>query len=289
MDDLSRRAVAAALAVSRNLGLRCGDEPELLADGANVLARLVPAPVVARVATTTALVRRPAEQWLQRDVDMARYLAAQGCPVVPPSGELDPGPHHRDGFAISFWQYVEHDRNYAVSANETASFLRELHTALRGYRGKLEYLSPFSELPGWISDAETMGTLSANDAPMLLRAHMEIAEQIRKLNLPEQPIHGDAHRKNLLKTGKGLLWTDFEDSCRGPLEWDIACVANAAKEGPQAALAAFGADLEQIEPFLAARDLQGAVWLPIMATRFADRRARAAEWLAGWRSRMGRM
>ena len=60
MDDLSRRAVAAALAVSRNLGLRCSDAPEVIADGSNVLVHLVPAPVVARVATTTALVRKPA-------------------------------------------------------------------------------------------------------------------------------------------------------------------------------------------------------------------------------------
>src|SRR5580700_503029 len=108
MDDLSRRALRAALAVARDLGLGCDSQPELLADGANVLAHLKPAPLVARIATTTALIRKPAARWLQRDLDMARFLAAQRFPVVAPSGELPAGPHLRDGFAISFWQFAEH-------------------------------------------------------------------------------------------------------------------------------------------------------------------------------------
>ena len=114
MDDLSRRAVAAALAVSRNLGLRCSDAPEIIADGSNVLVHLVPSPVVARVATTTALVRKPAEWWLALDLDLAGYLAARDFSVVPPSRELPPGPHQHDGLALTFWEFVEHDRNYVA-------------------------------------------------------------------------------------------------------------------------------------------------------------------------------
>jgi len=288
MDDLTRRALIAAVAVARDLGLGCDPEPELLADGANVLAHLHPAPVIVRIATTTALVRKPPEQWLKRDLDMARFLTKQGCPVVPPSRELPAGPHHQDGFAISFWQYVEHDRGYIASAAEAGSLLRDLHAVLRDYPGKLEHLNPFFEIPGWIDDAESMGALASEDAAMLRGAHTEIAEQIEQLNLPEQPLHGDAHSKNLLKTPNGLLWTDFEDSCRGPLAWDIACFVNAAPEGRDAALAGYGRteEIGELEAFLAARDLQGAVWLPIMATRFGDRRTRAAEWLDRWRSRM---
>jgi hypothetical protein len=289
MDDLSRRALRAALAVARDLGLGCDSQPELLADGANVLAHLKPAPLVARIATTTALIRKPAARWLQRDLDMARFLAAQRFPVVAPSGELPAGPHLRDGFAISFWQFAEHDRDYVPSVAEMASLLRDLHAVLRGYPGELEHLSPFFEIPGWLHDAEAMGAIASEDAVMLRKAHTEIAAQIHALALPDQPLHGDAHRKNLLKTPKGLLWTDFEDSCRGPIAWDLACFVHAAGEDKKAALASCNADHAQIAPFLAARDLQGAVWLPIMATRFADRRARAAEWLAEWCSQTGRV
>jgi len=100
MDDLSRRAVAAALAVSRNLGLHCSDAPEVIADGSNVLVYLVPSPVVARVATTTALVRKPAEQWLALDLDLAGYLAAASpwsrragsCLPVSTSTTASPSP-----------------------------------------------------------------------------------------------------------------------------------------------------------------------------------------------------
>src|SRR5271165_453637 len=289
MDELSRRALIAAVAMAQDLGLRCDREPALLADGANVLAHLRPAPVVARIATTTALVRKPPERWLRRDLDMAGYLAAHGCPVVPPSAELPPGPHRRDGFAISFWQFVEHDRSYVSSAAETADLLRALHTVLRGYSGRLEYLNPFFEIPGWLDDAETLGALSKEDVAMFRHAHEEIAAQIHELNLPEQPLHGDSHQKNLLKTPNGLLWTDFEDSCSGPIGWDFACFVHAAGEDKEAALANCNADPGQLELFLTARDLQGAVWLPIMATRFADRRLRAEEWLARWRSQTGRM
>jgi Phosphotransferase enzyme family len=290
-DDYSQRALTAAVECARSFGLRCDDQPTILRDAANLLLHLQPAPVVARVATTTALVRRPIEQWLKRDLDMAQYLVAQGFPAVPSSRELPPGPHLEDGFAITFSQFVDHDPNYIATADETAALLRDLHQALRMYPGKLDYLSPFHELPGWLHDAVKTDALSADDASMLRRVHAHIAEEIEALNLPVQPLHGDAHRKNLLKTPSGLLCTDFEDCCRGPIEWDIACYARAAAEGREAALAVLGPDMppDRLAPFLAARDLQGTIWLPILATRFADRRALAAEWLAAARSRYGHL
>jgi hypothetical protein len=299
-DELSHRAVAAALETARSLGLRCDDEPAILRDAANVMLHLKPAPVVARIATTTALVRRPIEQWLERDLDMARFLDRKGFPVVPPSGQLPQGPHLRDGFAISFWQYADHDPDYIATVGETAAILHDLHQALSDYPGPLERLSPFYELPGWLDDAQQFGALSAGDAAMLRRAHAHIAAQIEALLArqpwPEQPLHGDAHRKNLIKTPHGLFWTDFEDCCRGPILWDVACFARAAAEGREAALAVYesgtrGPEISSADlaPFLAARDLQGTIWLPILATRFADRRALAAEWLAAARSRYGHL
>jgi hypothetical protein len=49
-------AVAAAVAVARDLGLVV-DQPEVVADRSNLIVRLRPAAVVARVATTTAALR----------------------------------------------------------------------------------------------------------------------------------------------------------------------------------------------------------------------------------------
>lgn len=289
MDDLSRRAVAAALAVSRNLGLRCSDAPEIVADSSNVLIHLVPSSVVARVATTTALVRKPAERWLALDLDIAGYLAALHFPVVPPSGELPAGPHQYDGLALTFWEFVEHDRNYVAVAAEVGPLLRDLHTALRNYRGSLRHLSPFAEIPQWLDEVESWNTLNPADLATLRRGFAAISADIATLDLPEQPLHGDAHKKNVLKTGKGLVWTDFEDACSGPIEWDLACFVRTSLEPREAALSTYGAqlDLNRLKPFFDARDLQGAAWGAILSTRFPDRKERAAEWMAVARSRYG--
>lgn len=280
MDSLSSRAVAAAIFISQKLGLR-NLHPEILADGSNVLVHLKPAPIVARVATTTGLVRKPAENWLALDLDIAGYLAAKNFPVVAPSTELPSGPHLHDGLALTFWQFVDHDPNQVASAEETGPLLRRMHTALREYPGKLRRLSPFFEIPQWLDEMESWNVLDKADMAMLRRGHEIIAAKIDALNLPEQPLHGDAHRKNLLRTRRGLLWTDFEDACSGPVEWDIACFTRTSGEDPKNALASYGntTDMERLQPFFEARDLQGAVWGAILSTRFPDRHQRAAEWM----------
>jgi hypothetical protein len=291
MDTLSMRAVAAALHVARSLGLRCDDQPEVVADGSNVLVHLKPAPVVARVATTTALVRKPAQWWLALDLDIAGYLAAAHFPVVPPSRELPPGPHLHDGLAMTFWQFVEHDRSYVAGSEEVGPFLRELHVALRGYKGSLRRLSPFAEIPQWLDEIASWNVLNNADIAMLRRGFSLVAAEIDALRLPEQPLHGDAHKKNVLKTAKGLVWTDFEDACSGPVEWDVACFIRTSGEPREAALAAYGGRLAaaSLDPFFAARDLQGAVWGAILSTRFPDRKERAAEWMTVARSRYGHL
>jgi aminoglycoside phosphotransferase (APT) family kinase protein len=42
-----------------------------------------------------------------------------------------------------------------------------------------------------------------------------------------QPVHGDAHPGNLVATREGLVWIDFEEVCRGPVEWDLATMMDA--------------------------------------------------------------
>jgi len=288
MEDLSRRALMAALAVASDHGLRC-DTPEVLADGSNVLVHLAPSPVVARVATTTGLVRKPVQQWMRLDLDMAGYLAAMQFPVVPPSREIPPGPHPHDDLAVTFWKFVEHDRGYLPSVEETGRLLSELHVALRGYPGELRRLSPFAEIPQWLDEVESWHTVDRADIVMLRRGFAAITAEIEALGLPEQPLHGDAHKKNVLKTSNGLVWTDFEDACFGPIEWDLACFVRTSLEPREIALASYGGHVDpaRLKPFFAARDLQGAAWGAILSTRFPDRKERAAEWMAIARSRYG--
>ena len=60
---LTRRAVAAAVAVARAHGLRV-DDPVILNDQFSVQVHLAPAPVVAGVSTWTATIRPDIGDWL---------------------------------------------------------------------------------------------------------------------------------------------------------------------------------------------------------------------------------
>src|SRR5215217_7681409 len=93
---LTQRAIRAAAQVAREHGLHFGDEPRVIHEGSNLLLHLDPAPVVARVATTTAIVRE-GDAWLTREVAVAGHVARRGAPAVAPSDELPPGPHSFSG------------------------------------------------------------------------------------------------------------------------------------------------------------------------------------------------
>jgi Ser/Thr protein kinase RdoA (MazF antagonist) len=105
----------------------------------------------------------------------------------------------------------------------------ELHAALATYPGDLP------PLVGPLTDIATARSLS--DDEVLHRA----AEQLVPLALkwPRRPLHGDAHTGNVLLTPGGSRWTDFEDVCVGPTEWDLASLTV-----PEEALAAYPGELD---------------------------------------------
>ena len=86
---------------------------------------------------------------------------------------------------------------------------------------------------GPLTDIATALTVSS-DATL----HRAAAELVPlALSWPRRPLHGDAHTGNVLMTPSGPLWTDFEDVCVGPVEWDLASMtitedALAAYPGP---------------------------------------------------------
>jgi hypothetical protein len=288
MDSVSIGALAAARHVAERHGLDVR-ECEVVSDGSNLLVHLKPAPLLARVATTTGLIRRPVAVWLARDVSVAQYLSVQGAPVVPPSDELPPGPHHEDGYAITFWKYVDADRS-APAAMEAAPLLRELHEALRNYQPEVHGELPFmgvvlEELPRWLKFLEVRHALSGSDLIALREAHWRIAELIRARAGEAQALHGDAHRSNLLRTGQGMLWTDFEDACTGPPAWDLACLSRTAPEGGEAIVRAYNGGLRwsDLAPYREARNLEGVIYRLVQAVRFPERRKDAMQRLERWR------
>lgn len=236
--ERAERAVEAAVAVATAHGLRV-DDPVVLASVYAVRVHLRPAPVVARVPTLTARVRRPIEAWLERELAVVSYLVARGAPVVPPSSVLPPGPHHHDGLAMTFWHYVEPDASRTVTVAETGRMLGELHAVLREYPGELPLLAPpLEDIPSCLEmlDRDNVNAIDAGDISMLRAAHDRIAPRLRALGGPLQPVHGDAHIGNIIPTAQGLLWNDFEDVSLGPVAWDLyslaMCGADALSEYP---------------------------------------------------------
>ncbi len=213
------------MTLARENGLRV-EEPVVLNDLFSMMIHLRPAPVVARVATYMPTLRAPIEPWLEREISVTTFLAGRGAPVVPPSRELPPGPHERDGFWVSFWTYVRPDPDLTPTAADCSAMLVDLHADLRTYPG---------ELPKLCADDVPRGLelLEQNGGGVLVAADMDrvraAAERLRPLwEAPDsdvQPLHGDAHPGNLISTrDNGLVWLDFEDVCLGPVEWDLAAM-----------------------------------------------------------------
>lgn len=266
---LTARAVAAATAIARAHGLRV-DDPAVLSQGYAVRAHLRPAPVVARVSTITALLRAPIEPWLARELDVAAFLAARGAPVVPPSDVVPPGPHHHDGLCVSFWRHVQPASDAVPDAPVAGRMLAELHAALRDYPGALPLLAPpRNDIPRGLERLERAGDiLPAEDVAMLRGMYERLLSELDLAALgPAQPIHGDAHVYNLIAVAGGWLWNDFEDTCLGPVAWDLASL-----DSDGAALAAYPGPPEpgSLDVLRKLRLLHGVVWVYALLPEYPD-------------------
>src|SRR5215208_2726661 len=236
----------AALTAGRAHGLPTSD-PVVLRDLTNVIVHLRPAPVIARVQLTLGALRGVA--WARTEIDAARFLAAAGSPIAPPVTDVDPGPHEVDGLLVTFWHFVDHDPALADAAIAARS-LHELHEAFAAYDGELPTCDRLDEVRRLVDDPE-------------LRAFAQ-----RLPPLDGGPIHGDAHLGNVLWTRDGPLWSDLENICRGPREFDLACLRFRPSPEADAAIAAYGEhDAEAVERALVYGTLFLAAVTPLVADR----------------------
>ncbi|WP_138731668.1 phosphotransferase [Modestobacter excelsi] len=266
MIDRVGRAVAAAVAVARAHGLTDVD-PVLLNDGANAVVHLRPAPVVARVATTTALLRPEIDRPFRREVALAAALTAAGAAVVPPSELVPPGPDEHDGLVLSFWRYLEVLPG-PPTAVEAGTALGELHAVLAGLPPPWDGSALDTPLEDLAVFAERGVELGAD--PVQVGRTAELVGVLRPLlDGPVMTLHGDTHPGNLLRTAEGLVWADLEDSCRGPRGWDLACLRTTARLDGRAAVDALPDPMSELElaPFVWLRALHVAAWWSVHATR----------------------
>jgi hypothetical protein len=281
---LTQRALRAAAHVGREAGVRF-DEPVVLHDSSNLLLHLAPSPVVARVATSTAIVRH-GDAWLAREVSVAGHVARKGAPVVAPTPEMDPGPHHFAGLTMTFWEHVVQIDD-PIDPRRAGEALRDVHEALRDYPGELPTMAVMREAEEIIERLTADGTVSSADGDLLRGTARDVRTRVAALDLPFQAIHGDSHLGNAINTAEGPLWGDWEDTCRGPTQWDLGCLraSGTALDGDpakcEAAIAAYGT--EPADALVEARRLQGTVWSLVFAKDHPDIAEKAQERLAYYR------
>ena len=277
--SVSAAAIDAAVKVAAGLGIT-STEPVVLADGANVIVHLRPAPVVAKVAASTPAVRPDSDAWLQRELDVAQFLARAGAPVLAPSPEIPAITYHGDGQVMSFWRYLTSSRDERPGEAVVGVMLRDLHAALRSFPDAVPVLTPLADIPAFLTRPQTR--LSAGQAAAVAAAYARLTAQLSLGSSTEQTLHGDAGAGNLMAVGTGWVWHDFEDTCSGPVTWDLA--ATTARMGRERILAAYGEPVDQGQLGVCEqlRRLHLTVWYSLYAERFPNLQSRADELLALW-------
>src|ERR671916_412588 len=160
------RAVAAAVDAARALGLAVTG-PRVLYDVFSVVVHLSPAPVVVRVPTVlprTVAADPDAQAAQQRsELAVAGWLADRGHPVVPPSPLVAREPVRRDGFSMTFWQFVEQVPDAEPDLRTHIERTAQLHAALRDYDGGgLGFWAPFGTyIPEGLAELKRMPDLVA--------------------------------------------------------------------------------------------------------------------------------
>jgi Ser/Thr protein kinase RdoA (MazF antagonist) len=239
---------------------------------------------VAKVAASTPEVRPRVQDWLQRELDVSAFLAAEGAPVVPPSPELPATTHHGEGHVMSFWRYLppaDPTRPLRPDEETIGSMLRDLHTVLRRYPQALPELAPLQDIPAFLARPQTR--IDEESKAALAAAYQRLTAQLTHTN-DRQALHGDAGAGNLMATEQGWLWHDFEDTCSGPVAWDVAASTSSRYQDGPRVLAAYRdpVDPEELAVCEQLRWLHLTVWYNLYAERLPELEPRAAELLASW-------
>ncbi|MBU8859095.1 MULTISPECIES: aminoglycoside phosphotransferase family protein [unclassified Micromonospora] len=216
------------------------DDARLLRLTNNAVFALPESGLVIRIARTHRLRDR-----VTKVVQLARWFAELDAPTI----RLTPGvaqPVAVGELTASVWAYVPPIAP-APTVGDLGSVLRRFH-ALGPPPFPLANWDPIGDARRRLADADG---LSAEDHDCLMTWCDRLEPQVADLNqrVEQSLIHGDAHVGNLLRDPSGgILLCDFDATCLGPWQVDLAAVAvgeaRFGKAGAHRALAeAYGYDV----------------------------------------------
>jgi thiamine kinase-like enzyme len=138
---------------------------------------------------------------------------------------VEPRACERDGFVVTLWTYCEPVTPREVSPAGYANALERLHAGMR----KLDVTTPHftdrvAEAQHLVASRDRTPALADADRELLSNTLRSRRRAIRDRGAAEQLLHGEPHPGNVLRTKNGLLFTDLETCCRGPVEFDLAHV-----------------------------------------------------------------
>lgn len=281
--DLPIRA-ATEIAIAHGL---TPDRCDILQNGSTLVLRLTET-LVARVVQDSDGPRRGTE-WFARENAIAQHLTQHGAPVIPLHPDLPPGPHEHLGYPMNFWEYVTRVE-LEPAPGEVGRTLRHCHDVMQRFAEPLPKLAILSESLGILDERD----LFPADVKKMLREHLVVSMEVLAA-FPHQALHGDAHLGNLMNTTRGLLWTDWEDTFAGPVEWDVASIIWNAKllEEDHATVAAIMAAYGPVNETALHHSLIGraavmTAWYPILYPNpNAERQSRLRKRIAWLESMRG--
>jgi Ser/Thr protein kinase RdoA (MazF antagonist) len=184
---------------------------------------------------------------------------------------------------MSFWTYLSPSGTQRPAEDTIGSMLRELHAALRTYPVSQPVLTPLGDIPAFLARPQTL--LSPADVALLAEIFDRLNDDLAAAAAPGQALHGDAGASNLMATGGQWVWHDFEDTCSGPVAWDLAATTASPRLDRSRILAAYSdlVDKAQLHTCEQLRRLSLTIWYALYAERLPECWQRAADLLATWR------
>jgi hypothetical protein len=210
-------AMRAATEVAEQFGI-LSTEPVLLQETNNTVVWLRPEPVIAKVG-----VRARSQDEICLEHAVALELEVLGAESARPMQGIWPTSHTDTGFIVTLWERLDGADRATVTPDELARSLRRLHfalgetrLALPSFRGMLTKASEALE--------ENSGTaaLRQTDRELLHATNEQGLGALEGVSFNEVRLHGEPHGGNRMATSEGLRWIDFESTCTGPVEWDLA-------------------------------------------------------------------